>query len=287
MDSHAHSVRTRHFSVSPVGLALCVLILAWITACHKSPPPPAPKRSPRNPELALAEGVKFLLQRQAEDGAWRSEYYATFRDGTALTPLVLLALQYAHDSGYDSAELSQAIQQGIDFLARFVDKQGLIQEPQDGFDYPVYTASLAIRVLSHRSAASRAKEQSAWIRYLRERQLTEKLGWRTEDKAYGGWGYCRLIPYKPAPDKFAPPLVESNLSATVFALDALAAARALDETTRRAAATFLRRCQNEDGGFHFIYDDPVRNKAGLASSEPLRFHSYGSTTADGLRGLVY
>ncbi|MDW8224039.1 MAG: hypothetical protein RMJ82_13935, partial [Gemmatales bacterium] len=99
MDSHAHSVRTRHFSVSPVSLALCVLILAWITACHKSPPPPAPKRSPRNPELALAEGVKFLLQRQAEDGAWRSEYYATFRDGTALTPLVLLALQYAHDSG--------------------------------------------------------------------------------------------------------------------------------------------------------------------------------------------
>src|SRR5690606_18595512 len=39
-----------------------------------------------------------------------------------------------------------------------------------------------------------------------------------------------------------------------------------------------------------IYDDPVRNKAGVAEQSPRnppRFHSYGSTTADGLRSLIH
>jgi hypothetical protein len=55
-----------------------------------------------------------------------------------------------------------------------------------------------------------------------------------------------------------------------------------------AAAVFVRRCQNADGGFHFIYDDPVRNKAGSPDppgAKDARFHSYGSTTADGLYAL--
>src|SRR5207237_729617 len=44
-----------------------------------------------------------------------------------------------------------------------------------------------------------------------------------------------------------------------------------------------------DGGFHFIYDDPTRNKAGTVPKQdatwPLLFHSYGSTTSDGFRAL--
>jgi squalene-hopene/tetraprenyl-beta-curcumene cyclase len=75
----------------------------------------------------------------------------------------------------------------------------------------------------------------------------------------------------------------------VFALDALRAAGFADKSVYEKALVFVRRCQNEDGGFHFIYDDPVRNKAGVAEQPadgPTRFHSYGSTTADGLRALL-
>ena len=54
----------------------------------------------------------------------------------------------------------------------------------------------------------------------------------------------------------------------------------------KAACRFVLRCQNDDGGFHFIYDDPTRNKAGVANADPLLFHSYGSTTADGLHALA-
>ena len=41
-----------------------------------------------------------------------------------------------------------------------------------------------------------------------------------------------------------------------------------------------------DGGFHFIYDDPVRNKAGMIGDDGKKFHSYGSATADGARALA-
>jgi squalene-hopene/tetraprenyl-beta-curcumene cyclase len=66
------------------------------------------------------------------------------------------------------------------------------------------------------------------------------------------------------------------------------------------ALIFVRHCQNfsndpksdpriDDGGFFFIDDDPVRNKAGMVAgteeAHPQRYHSYGSMTADGFRAL--
>lgn len=263
-------------------VSICAGLLLWSAGCGQ----PSTPGSVPDPWQTLEKGVKFLLESQSADGAWRSKHYASFADGTALTPLVLLALQYVSDTNCQSPQVQKAIVSGLEFLSGFHTPTGEVAEPKEGFDYPVYTASLVLRVLNHATARPWAKQQAAWVRYLKDRQLTEKLGWLPEDKAYGGWGYCRVIPRKPEPDRFAPPLVESNLSATVFALDALASAQVLDESTRRAAAVFVRRCQNEDGGFHFIYDDPVRNKAGLASWQPMRYNSYGSATADGLRALV-
>src|SRR5262249_11001817 len=97
-------------------------------------------------------------------------------------------------------------------------------------------------------------------------------------------------------------LTESNLSATRFALEALRSAgiKTEDEAVRKALV-FVQRCQNfsddpkqrepayDDGGFFFIYDDPVRNKEGLAGKDRSgreRFISYGSMTADGIWALL-
>jgi squalene-hopene/tetraprenyl-beta-curcumene cyclase len=137
--------------------------------------------------------------------------------------------------------------------------------------------------LSHPDQKQHAKARDAWLKFLLSHQLTEKLGWKPEDKQYGGWGYCRLTPKKPEPGAIAPPLIESNLSATVFALEALKTSGVKDTQLYQAAEIFIERCQNGDGGFFFIYDDPVRNKAGSYGG---RFQSYGSTTADGVRGLL-
>lgn len=243
----------------------------------------------RDPGAALAAGVAFLLKKQSADGSWRSEVYATFKDGTALTPLVVHALQEA------GSKDAQAIRRGCAFLAKLIKPEGTTEGGEAALDYPVYTAALSVQALSHeirrdpKKNAGFNEARNAWLKYLRQRQLTEKLGWKPGDKQFGGWGYCRFIPRKPEPGAIAPPLVESNLSATLFALEALKTAGVKDAEVYEKAMVFVRRCQNEDGGFHFIYDDPVRNKAGAApgqDDQPPRFFSYGSTTADGLRALA-
>jgi squalene-hopene/tetraprenyl-beta-curcumene cyclase len=186
-------------------------------------------------------------------------------------------------------------------LASVVGPDGTVQSGRFGVTYPGYTAAGAVQALSRPEHVVQRPACEAWLAYQRERQLTEDLGWNADDKPYGGWGYCPHRPLKPKSGEPAHPLTESNLSATAFALEALHAAglRAADPLFQKALA-FVRRCQNygdgpgrepafDDGGFFLIYDDAVRNKAGIAGeggSGRRRFASYGSATADGLRALL-
>ena len=259
--------------------------------------PPAPTPAPKG----LAGGVKYLVAQQSEDGAWRSDVYATFKDGTALTPLVLCSLL---DAGGD--ESAAVRKKAAAWLAAKAKPDGTIDEGPDGLPYPVYTAACSVIGLSHDENKEHTKARDAWLKYLLDRQLTEQNGWKSEDKQYGGWGYYPGIPKKPTEGESVPSqhLLESNLSATTFAIEALDAVSPLLSFVppsplpagwdgprfwkeRSAAVQFVLSCANEDGGFHFIYDDPVRNKAGAVEPQPasLRFHSYGSATADGVRAL--
>jgi squalene-hopene/tetraprenyl-beta-curcumene cyclase len=226
--------------------------------------------------------VNFLKAGQSDDGAWRSSLYGNFKTGDALTPLAHLAMCEANHEHHD------VLHRGADYLAGLTRQRGLI--------YPVYTASLAVMALAHPRCPLREEARQTWLTFVRQRQLTESLGWRHDDREYGGWGYSQAIPVKPEPSDDGPPLVESNLSATAFALDALHEARIQpDDGLFRKALVFVERCQNfgehplfDDGGFYFMYDDAIRNKAGvigLDDSGRERYASYGSMTADGLRSL--
>jgi squalene-hopene/tetraprenyl-beta-curcumene cyclase len=145
--------------------------------------------------------------------------------------------------------------------------------------------------------------ERAWLARLRERQLNASLGWSRSDADFGGWGYSPAIPRKPAAGEMRGLGVESNLSATVFALGALRVSKVpSDEQLWQDALVFVDRCQNfaddpkqrdarfDDGGFVFKSSaDGSLNKAGLAGVDRLgreRFHSYGSMTADGARALL-
>lgn len=249
-------------------------------------------------DRALSAAAAFLTGQQSSDGAWRPDTYGAFRDGPSLTPLVLQALLAAPTS--ERGE--QAFRTGTEYVVKMVQTDGGIDGGPRGLSYPVYTAANALVVLSKPCNAHYRQARDAWLSYLRARQLTEGLGWQPSDKEYGGWGYASGVPRKPKPGEAAPALTESNLSATVFALEALRAAGArADDPAVARALTFVRRCQNydddpivreplfDDGGFFFIYDDPVRNKGGSAGKDRKgrqRFASYGSTTADGLRALL-
>jgi squalene-hopene/tetraprenyl-beta-curcumene cyclase len=249
-------------------------------------------------DRGLAAAAQYLIDHQDADGAWRSDTYGVFKDGPSLTPLVLETLL-----GLPSTEKAEAAcRKGAAYLARMVRADGTIDEGPRGLSYPVYTAIFSVRALSRRQMADFRPARDAWLRFLRQRQLTEDLGWQPADKQYGGWGYSSQIPRKPRLGEPIQPLTESNLSATTFAMEALQAAGCSPhDPAFKKALIFVQRCQNfseevsqadasyDDGGFFFIYDDPVRNKAGSAGKDSHgrdRFSSYGSTTADGVRCLL-
>jgi squalene-hopene/tetraprenyl-beta-curcumene cyclase len=241
-------------------------------------------------DRALARAVVYLEALRSPDGAWRSDVYGVFRTGDALTPLVLNALHAAH--GRDDN-----LGGGAAYLATLAGPDGTIEAGPVGLSYPAYTAALSVLVLARPCHAEHRSARDTWLSFLQCRQLSETLGWAPTDREYGGWGYCQGLPRKPPPGELAAPLTESNLSATAFALSALRAAGcADDDPALRRALVFVERCQNyggdpafEDGGFFFMYDDSVRNKAGGAGRDRdgrQRYASYGSMTADGLRSLL-
>jgi squalene-hopene/tetraprenyl-beta-curcumene cyclase len=279
-----------------VFLAIVTGVPAMIIGCRTQPSHRVTVQPSRVEQIdrSLAEASRFLTARQASDGSWRSDTYPAFKDGASLTPLVLHALL--------SGPNADSTRRGVEFLSRMVLPDGTIKAAPDGISYPVYTAALAVIVLGRSPDPAQQKARDAWLTFLRDRQLTEALGWQPPDKEFGGWGYCRDIPRKPKPGESPAPLTESNLSATALALEALRSTNCpSDDPALKNALVFVQRCQNfsgeanradvtfDDGGFFFIYDDGARNKAGPVGKDTTgreRFASYGSTTADGLLSLL-
>jgi hypothetical protein len=239
-------------------------------------------------DRSLDDAVQFLLRHQASDGAWRSRAYGPLRDGPSLTGHVLPALGML--PGEPAAD---AHARGREYLLRLLDDQPPV------LHFPVYTLSGMARLLATPETEADAARREKVIELLRQRQLAEPLGWSPDDAPYGGWGYGIALPGRPEQGPPWPALVESNLSATMHAVEAL---RALgvpgDDPVFERSLSFVERCQNysvpadeafDDGGFYFCASDSAKNKAGPAGVDRLgrpRFHSYGSMTADGIRALL-
>jgi len=277
-------------------LAVVLIVLplvAWPTACCSH-------SDDRGVQVdrALETAIRFLISSQSSDGAWRSPTYGVFKDGLSLTPMVLKAVTF----GPEVAGSATARRRGAEYLAARVRADGSIDDGPIGMIYPVYTASAAVIALTHLDFPASRAARDAWLRELRRRQLTEELGWRPDDPAFGGWGYS----IEPA-SKINAVLelgnkVDADLSSTLFAVGALRiSGMGADDPAIRKALTFIERCQNlavsdqdgdlryDDGGFFFTRTDPARNKAGVAGTDRhgrLRYRSYGSSTADGLRALL-
>ncbi len=209
-----------------------------------------------------AKAEAWLLDRQSPDGAWRSDTYGAFRDGRALTPVVLRALP----AGAAAAKACR----------------WLLENRETLFDeYPVHLASAVLE------GTARFPDLAPLAKAAASRLLALQC------PGSGGWSYSP----QPPVDETAP-MQRANLSATAMAIDGLRAAGiAADDPRLRKAAAFLRTCHNhasgdpafDDGGFFQLPDDPSRNKAGSAGTdrhgEP-RYRSYASATADGLRALL-
>lgn len=251
-------------------------------------------------DAALAAAARYMVAKQSPDGAWRSEVYGCFRDGPTLTPYVMSSLFFL---SHGDDDIAKAYRRGVEYLVRMVGPDGRIQPPPRGLNFPTYAAAMASRVVVlDEKTAERRRAQDAWLAMLLERRLSEALGWGPADPEFGGWGFSIDPPRKPSPGQLRGIFFESNLSATLFGVAALKSARVpAADPIYKEILVFVKRCQNftddpaasdarfDDGGFFFIPNDPLQNKAGVAGTDRhgrQRFHSYGTMTADGLRALI-
>jgi len=254
----------------------------------------------RRLERAMESAGGYLVARQSSDGAWRSGVHGSFRDGAALTPLVMTTLYFLAGEHPPAAE---SIDCGLEFLLSITDEQGRLRPGFSQLNFPVYSSAQISWVLAMCDRMRHPAIERAWLARLRERQLNAVLGWDPRDAEFGGRGYSPTIPRKP-PSGSRGLMVDSNLSATVFALGALRVARVtLDDPVWRDALVFIDRCQNfqddpgrrderyDDGGFFFMPVDAARNKPGAVPDSGRagageRYHSYGTMTADGVRAML-
>jgi squalene-hopene/tetraprenyl-beta-curcumene cyclase len=257
-------------------------------------------------DAAMRRGSAYLLAHQGQDGAFRSEHYAAFKDGYSLSPLALLALWAAPP---DPA-VTAAFERGLDFVATLITADGALRTGLDGPTYPYYAIAGTLLALGAAGPAGERHEavRQALIGLLRERQFSEARGWTPADPSYGGWGYYPELPDKNARGGHPDARLTANLSATVFSIGALRLAGvSAEDPALQKARVFVERCQNwgavsdrpgstttrdprfDDGGFFFSPLVPDSNKAGSAGTDAggrTRYRSYGSMTADGLRALL-
>jgi hypothetical protein len=140
-----------------------------------------------SPLPALRRGAAFLEQAQDADGAWRSTHYGFFRDGDALTPLILLALHGVPRSSRDD----DAVAPGCRWLDALTDR--LSGREVLPLRYPLFTASYAARFYGARGDRQRA---GAWAALIESLQLTRALGWPADDPRQGGWSDAPLPPVR-------------------------------------------------------------------------------------------
>ncbi|MDX2285773.1 MAG: prenyltransferase/squalene oxidase repeat-containing protein [Bacteroidia bacterium] len=238
-----------------------------------------------DPQTLLREACAWLWAQQAEDGGWHSQTHGILRGGQALTPFVLYALMQADDLHAPPPGRPEA---GLAFLRSRISPEGVLGTAQPRvLEYPNYATSYALRVLllaGDPQDSARIRQMAA---YLKGQQMQAQRGIAPASPAFGGWGFgeTNLQPGMSG---------HVDLSHTRKALQALAAAGALDSAARADAALFLRRCQLAgaqpgcvDGGFIFSPAVPGVNKGGFRSDcgDTLLFRTYATASCEGLLAL--
>lgn len=288
---------------------VCAAAALWVNA----PAAGAAQDIRQQIDEAISKAASFLMQRQHDDGTWRSETYGSLRDDLALTATIAKALSWlppAFEAQPAAAKATGVLREWI--TANSKKKHSAVaRSPQNNttsggvaelrLEFPVYTAAMAAMVLHRSQDPDDLAARDKWLALLRSHQLTENLGWSTDDLSFGGWGYSVRPPRKNFGGGECPPF-QSDLSSTLFALAALGLCGVPDDDPVLAkAGLFVLRCQNycddepsrqmkfDDGGFILAPACPIQNKAGAAGTDAAgrqRFHSYGTATADGLRAML-
>lgn len=290
MNSLVRNSRWNLFARECSAILCCLLICL---GCQPSEPTPAklptePQHVPANAErslptdslkqadVALANGLNWLLSQQAEDGGWHSQTYGPFKWGAATTSLVLYAASQL------PPELRQqhmaAWLRGWKFLEPGVRKKGFVVCPDGTMDEPVYATALVLIAAPELELNINADLLRSMRDFLWEESCGKGRGFAEDDPNFGGWdlaGGTGLQAETPG----------SNISITRFAIKALKPELPQPKFPP-AILAWAKRVQNlsGDGGFYFHPQrDHEGNKAQWADGDAReKPRSYGTATCDGV-----
>ena len=136
-------------------------------------------------EQVIDSAVKFLLAKQADDGAWHSEHYGAMKQGAANTSLILYALSHLRPD--ELQQHSEAIQRAAAFLQPGIKRNGCVANPEGSLDYPIYSTAMVLTVHKRIGLGLKPLQVEAMIKYLLDSQCTNQRGFDDQNPNQGGW----------------------------------------------------------------------------------------------------
>jgi hypothetical protein len=218
-------------------------------------------------EQAVERGLAFLASRQHDDGSFGSEVYRGHVAVTAFASRAMMASGSKPGNGPYGARLSKS----LDYLLGRVQDNGMITSKDAREPAPMYGHAFALMYLAEcQKAVPRPELRDKAARAV---QLIVKSQNRD-----GGWRYL------PRPQ-------DADLSVTVAQLMALAAARDAGLDVPRAtidrAIEYVKRSQNEDGGFRYLIQGGTSGFARSAAAVAALYRAGVETGPEIRKGLDY
>lgn len=244
---------------------------------------------------ALKKGAAWLVKEQRPGGWWPYAHVQYVGKGAtvsiAYTSASFAALARLPAEVRAEPAVAAALSQAEAYVLAHQQPDGGLLDPQEQGAVLLrnFASALSILGLVAGDKAKHAEPVKKLAAFLASRQLSDAGGFAVHDWHHGGWNY-----YEDS-RSFS---LRSDMAVVSYVLEALVAA----EFTRESpiwsrARRFVERAQNyrEDAGERLAYDDggfafnARSSKAGEveASQTSVRFRSYGSTSSDGLRSLLY
>jgi hypothetical protein len=224
--------------------------LILLTGAGRAAEPAKADEASKAVAAARDRGLDWLTKNQAADGSWGK----TFTIG--ITSMACLAYLSAADEPF-TGERGKALIKGLQFLLAN-QKEGMF--PAQGghkfWSHGQGFATLALAEAYGRSLRCKVKPDidSKKIRAVVVQSVKELA---KRQHASGGWAY--------GPDQ--PNFVEG--STTVCVVQALVSARNygidIESTVLDKGFEYLKKCQNEDGSFHYVQGDRQSMKGGTAA----------------------